>query len=67
MIKRIAGGVNSVVEHYVLAVMLLAVAVAQGRVPLTVDELKQAVEACVKPQFVAMNLQAIDHAAEAYG
>ena len=26
MIKRIAGGVNSVVEHYVLAVMLLAVA-----------------------------------------
>ena len=50
-----------------LNMMLLAVAVAQGRVPLTVDELKQAVEACVKPQFVAMNLQAIDHAAEAYG
>ena len=49
-----------------LNMMLLAVAVAQGRVPLTVTELKQSVEACVKPQFVAMNLQAIDHAAQAY-
>lgn len=50
-----------------LNMMLLAVAVAQNRIPLTLDEVKQAVEACVKPQFVAMNLQAIDHAAEAYG
>lgn len=49
-----------------LNMMLLAVAVAQNRIPLTLDEVKQAVEACVKPQFVAMNLQAIDHAAEAY-
>ncbi|MEC4175089.1 2-oxoacid:acceptor oxidoreductase family protein [Adlercreutzia sp. R7] len=50
-----------------LNMMLLAVAVAQNRVPLTLDEVKQAVKACVKPQFVAMNLTAIDHAAQAYG
>ncbi len=50
-----------------LNMMLLAVAVAQGRIPLTVAELKSAVQACVKPQFVAMNLEAIDRAAEAYG
>ena len=50
-----------------LNMMLLAVAVAQGRIPLTVAELRSAVQACVKPQFVAMNLEAIDHAAEAYG
>lgn len=50
-----------------LNMMLLAVAVAQNRIPLTLDEVKKAVEACVKPQFVAMNLAAIDHAAEAYG
>ena len=50
-----------------LNMMLLAVAVAQGRIPLTVAELKSAVQACVKPQFVAMNLEAIDRAVEAYG
>lgn len=50
-----------------LNMMLLAVAVAQNRIPLTLDEVKQAIEACVKPQFVAMNLEAIDHAAQAYG
>lgn len=50
-----------------LNMMLLAVAVAQNRIPLTLDEVKQAVESCVKPQFVAMNLEAIDHAAQAYG
>lgn len=50
-----------------LNMMLLAVAVAQNRIPLTLDEVKQAVEACVKPQFIAMNLEAIDHAAQAYG
>ncbi|WP_304425563.1 2-oxoacid:acceptor oxidoreductase family protein [uncultured Adlercreutzia sp.] len=50
-----------------LNMMLLAVAVAQNRVPLTLEEVKAAVEACVKPQFVAMNMKAIDHAAQAYG
>ena len=54
-------------SHKSLNMMLLAVAVAQGRIPLTVAELKSAVQACVKPQFVAMNLEAIDRAAEAYG
>ena len=45
-----------------LNMMLLAVAVAQNRIPLTIDELKAAVAACVKPQFVTMNLKAIDEA-----
>lgn len=45
-----------------LNTMLLAVAVAQNRIPLTIDELKAAVAACVKPQFVTMNLKAIDEA-----
>ena len=49
-----------------LNMMLLAVAVAQGRIPLTLDEVKQSVAACVKPQFTAMNLAAIDHAVAAY-
>lgn len=47
-----------------LNMMLLAVAVAQGRVPLTIDEVKEAVRACVKPQFIDMNLAAIDVAVE---
>lgn len=50
-----------------LNMMLLAVAVAQGRVPLTIDEVKDAVRACVKPQFVEMNLAAIDTAVAAFG
>lgn len=50
-----------------LNMMLLGVAVAQNRIPLTLDEVKQAIEACVKPQFVAMNLSAINHATQAYG
>lgn len=45
-----------------LNMMLLAVAVAQNRIPLTIDELKAAVAACVKSQFVTMNLKAIDEA-----
>lgn len=50
-----------------LNMMLLAVAVAQGRIPLTLDEVKQSVATCVKPQFTAMNLAAIDHAVAACG
>lgn len=49
-----------------LNMMLLAVAVAQNRIPISLDELKTAVEACVKPQFVPMNLAAIDEAAHRY-
>ncbi len=43
-----------------LNVVLLASALAQGRVPISIEELKEAVSACVKPRFVAMNLEAID-------
>lgn len=50
-----------------LNMMLLAVAVAQNRLSLTVEEVKSAVELCVKPQFVGMNLAAIDKAVQLYG
>ena len=49
-----------------LNMMLLAVAVAQNRIPISLDELKAAVKACVKPQSVPMNLAAIDEAAQRY-
>ena len=49
------------------AIQPVTAALAQGRVPLTVDELKDAVRACVKPQFVAMNLAAIDTAVANFG
>lgn len=45
-----------------LNTVLLASAVACGAVPFTADELKEAVAACVKPRFVAMNQQAVDAA-----
>lgn len=54
--------VEAVGNRKALNMMLLAVAVAQNRIPLTLDELKAAVAACVKPQFVEMNLKAIDTA-----
>ena len=43
-----------------LNTVLLAAAVAMGAVPLSVDELKQAIAACVKPAFVDMNVAAVD-------
>ena len=46
-----------------LNVVMLASALAQGHVPLTIDELKDAVRVCMKPRFVNMNLEAIDIAA----
>lgn len=45
-----------------LNMIMLASALAQGCIPLTVDDLKEAVALCVKPQLVAMNLEAIDKA-----
>ncbi len=45
-----------------LNTVLLASAIATGRLPLTVDDLRSAVQACVKPQFVDLNLKAIDEA-----
>lgn len=43
-----------------LNTVLLASAVAIGHLPLSVDDLRSAVQACVKPQFVGLNLKAID-------
>ena len=43
-----------------LNVVLLASAVAWGSIPLSVDELKDAITVCVKPRFVPMNLAAVD-------
>lgn len=43
-----------------LNVMLLARALDTGALPLTVDDLRDAVRVCVKPKFVDMNLAAID-------
>lgn len=45
-----------------LNMIMLASALSQGCIPLTVDDLKEAVSLCVKPQLVAMNLEAIDRA-----
>lgn len=46
-----------------LNVVLLACALSQADVPLTFDDLREAVRQCVKPRFVEMNLAAIDVAA----
>ena len=46
-----------------LNTVLLASAIATGRLPFTLDDLRAAVQACVKPQFVALNLKAIDETA----
>ena len=43
-----------------LNTVLLASAIATGRLPLSLDDLRAAVKACVKPQFVDLNLRAID-------
>ncbi|MDO4443238.1 MAG: indolepyruvate oxidoreductase subunit beta [Slackia sp.] len=46
----------------VLNMALLAAAVETGALGITLDELKDAVRACVKPRFVDMNIAAIDMA-----
>ena len=43
-----------------LNTVLLASAIATGRLPLSLDDLRAAVKACVKPQFIDLNLRAID-------
>ena len=48
-----------------LNTVLLASAVATGRLPISIDELRDAIAACVKPRFVEMNLAAVDCAVEA--
>lgn len=44
----------------VLNTMLLAKAVGTGCLPFDLDDLRRAVQACVKSQFAEMNLRAID-------
>lgn len=46
----------------VLNTLLLAIALATGCLPLDLDDLRRAINACVKPRFVALNLAAIDAA-----
>ena len=48
----------------VLNTILLASALSQTDVALTLDDLRDAIRACVKPRFVGMNLEAIDLADE---
>ncbi|WP_139651485.1 2-oxoacid:acceptor oxidoreductase family protein [Raoultibacter phocaeensis] len=48
-----------------LNVMLIAQALAQGDIGLTIDDLKRAISSCVKERFVDMNLRAIDIAVKA--
>ena len=43
-----------------LNTVLLAKALATGKVPLSLDDLRAAMAACVKPAFVELNLHAID-------
>ncbi|MBR3689492.1 MAG: indolepyruvate oxidoreductase subunit beta [Eggerthellaceae bacterium] len=52
--------IEKVGNRRALNTVLLASAVGTGCVPISVDEVKDAVAACVKPRFVEMNLAAID-------
>lgn len=45
-----------------LNTVLLGSALATGCLPLSVEEMKDAISACVKPRFVEMNLAALDAA-----
>ena len=45
-----------------LNTVLLASAISAGRLPLSVDDLRAAIQVCVKPAFVDLNLKAIDEA-----
>ena len=47
----------------VLNTVLLASALAAGHIELDLDDLRSAIEVCVKPRFVALNLTAIDEVA----
>ena len=51
---------NRVGNRKALNTVLLASAVNAGRLPLTIDDLRDAIRQCVKPGFVDLNLAAID-------
>lgn len=49
----------------VLNSVLLASALRTGAIPLDLDDLRHALEECVKPRFIALNLAAVDAVAGA--
>ena len=51
---------NQVGTTKALNTLLLASAVKTGKLPLSFDELRNAIQACVKPQFVELNFKAIE-------
>lgn len=57
--------IEKVGNRRALNTVLLASAVATGCVPISIDEVKDAVAACVKSRFVEMNLAAIDTVVDA--
>ncbi|WP_165042996.1 MULTISPECIES: indolepyruvate oxidoreductase subunit beta [unclassified Adlercreutzia] len=56
--------IHEIGSSKVLNMVLLACAITEGRVPITIDELKSAISLCVKPKFVDMNLRAVDTVVE---
>ncbi len=48
-----------------LNTVLLASAINTQRLPLSIDDLRDAIRVCVKPAFVELNLRAVDIAVEA--
>lgn len=51
---------DAVGSRKVLNSVLLASALKEGRIALDLDDLRRAIEECVKPRFVALNVAAID-------
>ena len=51
---------NHVGNRKALNTVLLASAIATGKLPLSLDDLRNAIRVCVKPDFVDLNLKAID-------
>ncbi len=52
--------VNRVGNRKALNTILLASALALGRLPLSLDDLREAIAVCVKPRFVDLNMTAIE-------
>ena len=59
-----AGILERLGNRKALNTVLLARALATDCIPLTLQDLRSAIQACVKPQFVDLNLQAIDIATQ---
>ncbi len=51
---------DAVGSRKVLNSVLLASGLKEGRIALDLDDLRRAIEECVKPRFVALNVAAID-------